>query len=235
MTLTNTQLILSEATGLLTRNKEQLLFEALRGAKICVTELEKIPARTLNENSQLWAAKQRVKRYREQIVKANLPLVIRVAKRFVSPGITEEQFVSEGLMKLLQCIAAFDVDRGYKFSTYLQRPLYRHFYRFIQKEARRNSGRVWQVDGTETVDTPEPMNTDVVDLQDVLEKNTAGLDAMEHTMVVHFYGINKSSPMTLRELSTHFGFSQGRLKKTLARATEKLRSVLIERAEDVVE
>ncbi|MCH9016809.1 MAG: hypothetical protein IIB89_03470, partial [Chloroflexi bacterium] len=64
---------------------------------------------------------------------------------------------------------------------------------------------------------------------EVLEAGTAGLDAMEKTMILHHYGIGKLSPKTLKELSSHFGFSQGRLKKTLASAIEKLGNVLIER------
>lgn len=204
------------------------MFRALRDRKAEQTTLEAINGRSLNQNSQLWAAKQRARRLTSQIVKANLPLVIRVAKRFACPVASEEILVSEGMMKLLQCMRAFKVELGYKFSTYLQRPLYRHFYRFIQKEAKRNAGRV---------DTETTFNTQVVsdgphqvdELMEVLEANTAGLDAMEKTMLLHYYGIGKLSPKTLKELSSHFGFSVARLKKTLAIAIEKLGSVLIER------
>jgi len=61
---------------------------------------------------------------------------------------------------------------------------------------------------------------------EVLEANTAGLDALEHTLILHHYGIGQPGPKTLKELSAHFGFSTGRLKKTLARAIEKLEAVL---------
>lgn len=228
MTMTNTQMILAEATDLLTPAAERLLFKALRDAKMDVVCLERMRNKSLNWYSQLSAAKRRVKRLKTEIVRANLPLVIRIARRMNCPGITVEEFVSEGLLKLLQCIDAFKVEKGYKFSTYLYRPLYRHFHRLMLKEARRNAGRV---NGDSVFHSQETLeDTDEVDnLIEVLDDNTAGLDAMEKTIVTYFYGIGRDQPMTLKELSKHFGFSTGRLKKELARAVGKLRHVLEEK------
>jgi len=233
MTLTNTQLLLTEATDLLTKGAEQRLFKALQDAKSDVAILVAIRGRSLNQNSQLWAARQRVKRITDQIVKANLPLVIRVAKRMNCPGISEEQFVSDGLLKLLQCIDAFKVELGYKFSTYLQRPLYRHFHRMMLKEIKRNSGRI---DGEMAFRdrTVDDGSHEVDELMEVLEANTAGLDAIEQTMVLRHFGIGKFSPETLKELSIHFGFSTGKIKKTLANAIHKLTQILTEGVEDEI-
>lgn len=233
MTPTNTQMLLSQATDLLTREAEKKLFIALRDARNDMDTLDMIKGRSLNQNSQRYFAKQRVKRIKAQIVTANLPLVIRVAKRFACLAASEEILVSEGLMKLLQCIAAFKVELGNKFSTYLQRPLYRHFHRYIQKEAKRNTGRV-ESETTKGLKAAEDGSHDADELMEVLEANTAGLDAMEKTMILHFYGIGKSI-MTLKELSACFGFSTGRLKKTLVSATKKLGNVLIERTDNETE
>lgn len=234
MAPTNTQMLLSQATDLLTREAEKKLFLALRDARNDVDTLNMIEGRSLNQNSQRWFARQRVKWIKAQIVTANLPLVIRVAKRFACLAASEDILVSEGLMKLLQCVKAYNVDLGYKFSTYLQRPLYRHFSRYIQKEAKRNTGRM-ESETTKGLKAAEDGSHDVDELMEVLEANTAGLDALELTMICHFYGIGLLSPHTLKELSVHFGFSTGRLKKTLASAIKKLGNVLIERANNEVE
>ncbi len=230
MTSSNTQMILSEALPLLSRDAEKAVFQRLATARREMEALDSLSDKKLHEHSQLWAAKRRVRKFTDLIVKSNLPLVVRVAKRFVCPGINEEMLVSEGLMKLLECIAAFKVELGFKFSTYLQRPLYRHFHRFIQKEQKRNAGRVG--DSALRASVAEDRLEHVAELQEVLANNTAGLDALEMTMVLRLYGIGKYDAMTLKGLSRLFGFSTGRIKKTLARATNKLGAILIEESAD---
>ena len=54
MTLTNTQLILAEATDLLTREAESLLFKALRDAKFDVEALERIGKRKIRRMLKQW-------------------------------------------------------------------------------------------------------------------------------------------------------------------------------------
>ena len=226
MTLTNTQLLLSQATNRLSTEAEQSTFRDLAQAKIDLEGWNNMPRRTLNENSQRAATKLRVKMITSVLVKANLPLVIKVAKYFNQPGVDEELLVSEGLLKLLQCIDAFKVEYGFKFSTYLQRPLYRHFSRVIKKETKRNWGRT----DSETVFKTQVIadeSHEADELIEVLKSNKAGLDAMEKTILLHSYGIGQPGPKTLKQLSAHFRLSQGRLKRTMARATDKLRNVLI--------
>lgn len=225
MTLTNTQLILSEAEPLLSPAAEKVLFEALARAKSDVKTLDGIPEKSLNQYSQLWAARQRVRNITGKIVKANLPLVIRIAQRMECPGISQDQMVSEGLLKLLQCIDAFQVDRGFKFSTYLYRPLYRMYSRFMLKEAKRNAGRV---DGDIIFRSQivEDGPHEVDELMEVLESNAAGLNDPEMTAVLHTYGIGKLEPKTLKQLSKLMKVSEGRAKSVLAGAVEKLEAVL---------
>ena len=234
MPLTNTQILLSQALPLLSREAEKAVFQQLAEARQEMESLAALPDKKLHEHSQLWAAKNRVKKLTDFLVKSNLPLVVRVAKRFECPGISEEQFVAEGLIKLLVCIKAFKVGLGYKFSTYLQRPLYRHFHRFMLKEVKRNSGRV---DGETVFKTRavEDGPHEVDELMEVLESNLAGLEALEYTMITHHYGIGQPAPKTLKQMSEHFGFSTGRIKRTLASGLKKLESVLIERNADETE
>ncbi len=230
MSLTNTQLLLSQATPVLTREVERQLFESLRDAKDSVEILKEIDSRS----QELEAAKRRVRFLKTEIVNANLPLIVKVAKYFECPGISEAQFVSEGLMKLLQCIDAFNVEYGWKFSTYLQRPLYRHFNRFIKKETKRNWGR-FDAEMVFKTEIAEDMVSEAEELVEVLENNTAGLDAMEKTIISHAYGIGQLAPKTLKQLSDHFGLSTGRIKKTLARTIDKLKNALIEEDTNVSE
>ena len=55
---------------------------------------------------------------RDELVVANLRLVVSVAKRYSRRGLSFLDLVQEGNMGLLRAVAKFDYRRGYKFSTY---------------------------------------------------------------------------------------------------------------------
>ena len=48
----------------------------------------------------------------------NLRLVVSVAKKFVNRGVPLEDLIQEGSISLMNAIKHFDIERGYKFSTY---------------------------------------------------------------------------------------------------------------------
>lgn len=55
---------------------------------------------------------------RNELANANLRLVVSIAKRFVSSGVPFQDLIQEGNLGLLKATQMFDVDKGYKFSTY---------------------------------------------------------------------------------------------------------------------
>lgn len=57
-------------------------------------------------------------RAREQLIKANLRLVISVARVYNNKGMALEDLIQEGNLGLLKAIEKFEYQRGYKFSTY---------------------------------------------------------------------------------------------------------------------
>ena len=57
---------------------------------------------------------------REQMVRANLRLVVKIAKRYVGRGVDLDDLVAEGNLGLVHAVEYFDPEVGVRFSTYSQ-------------------------------------------------------------------------------------------------------------------
>ena len=55
---------------------------------------------------------------REQMIRANLRLVVKIAKEYSSPGMTLADLAAEGNLGLMRAVEEFDPDAGVRFSTY---------------------------------------------------------------------------------------------------------------------
>jgi RNA polymerase primary sigma factor len=64
------------------------------------------------------AGREMTRRAKDELVHANLRLVISVSKRFLNRGLQFSDLIQEGNIGLMKAVEKFDYDRGYKFSTY---------------------------------------------------------------------------------------------------------------------
>lgn len=58
------------------------------------------------------------KKAREDMINANLRLVVNIAKRYINCGLPLHDLIEEGNIGLLKAVERFDPERGFRFSTY---------------------------------------------------------------------------------------------------------------------
>ncbi len=84
--------------------------ERISGTELLSPEQERELARRIRQQHDPVA--------REQMVQANLRLVVNIAKRFAARGMPLSDLVAEGNLGLMRAAEEFDPDAGVRFSTY---------------------------------------------------------------------------------------------------------------------
>jgi RNA polymerase sigma factor (sigma-70 family) len=105
---------------LLDREDEARLGKAMQagaGARGCL-EADDAGSLTVRERARLRAEAAEGDRARDEFARANLRLVVSIAKRYHGRGLDLLDLVQEGNLGLLRAVERFDWERGFKFSTY---------------------------------------------------------------------------------------------------------------------
>jgi len=222
---------------LMSTAEEQLMFRRFNYAKRkCKLLKKKITADGLTaELAQClvdWHTK--AEHLREYLVRTNLALVLAMAKRTRLGDVDFSEIVSEGNMALLRAVEKFNVDRGFKFSTYACRAILKGFSRTAQKHTRhRNRFPVEFEPDLEKSDWSdrkrESVEEDLVgELKTIVERNLADLTDVEQTVIRRRFNWQQEqpSPLTLEEVGSIIGVTKERVRQIQNKALAKIRKLM---------
>lgn len=225
----------------LTTAEEQVLFQQLNYARYRIAKvLDKFQGKRLTAAAAreiLWWAPL-AEKARCDIVRANMPLVLAMAKRTRLGNIDYAELISEGNMALLRSVDKFDCGRGFKFSTYACRAILKSFSRVAMKIGRYRGRFPVEFDPSlEKSDYLERQRIDheadcVSELVGMIKNNTASLNEVEVKVLQARFALEQiqgqvhDGPRTLEQVGMIIGVTKERVRQIQNRALSKLRNKL---------
>jgi len=218
--------------GLLSREQEYHLFRKMNYLKYLASQKRdsldsKAPLVTLMD--EIEALAEKAGEVKNQIVQANLRLVVSIAKRHVAANEDFFALISDGNVSLIRAAEKFDYSRGNKFSTYATWAIMKNFARSIPEEYRhrdrfRTSGEevfaAHQDNRANNFAEELDQQTRQTQINRILHK----LDQREQEIIIRRFGLGHSvEPSTLKEVGEVMGVTKERIRQIEARALDKLR------------
>ena len=229
---------------LLTREQEVHLFRKMNYLKYKARKLrEKLDlnhpkSRQMDQIETLYDESVAIK---NEIIRANLRLVVSIAKRYVGPAGDFFELVSDGNVSMIRAVEKFDFSRGNKFSTYASWAIMKNFARTIPDTLRqRDRFRTSQSDMLSTTvdvraDQYEHESAQIQresHVQNILDR----LDEREQQIVASRFGLTRGQePMTLKQVGAVMGVTKERVRQIQCRAMGKLRQAVAEDRIDIPE
>jgi RNA polymerase primary sigma factor len=196
---------------------------------------EQLRRATLGRAKEMAVWYERAMKARADLVRANLALVLAMAKRTRIPNVDFGEIVSEGNMALLRAVEKFDAGRGFKFSTYGCRAILKSFNRLATKTGQYHQRFPAEYDpameqSDYDVKRHEFQQADTIEtVREILLLNRAALTDVERTVVMERFAINTDERRkTLAEVGKMVGLTNERIRQIQGCALGKIRKALTE-------
>jgi len=212
--------------ALLSPARERALFLKLNYHKFRFVMARRRSQPELVRAQQLRAMESQLRQAAEvknQIIQANLRLVVSVARKHVRPGLLLADLVSEGNLTLMRAVDGFDVHRGGRFSTYATLALMKNFARQVPMLLA-GSGAVTGQSIEDMADHAWARQTRQVQAREHVQHLLGSLSDRERQVVRGYYGLD-GEPATFQQVGRRLGLSGERVRQIEHQALAKLRLV----------
>ena len=168
---------------------------------------------------------------KNQLIRANLRLVVSIAKKHLGGPQSLFELISDGNLSLMRAVEKFDTARGTRFSTYASWAIMRSFARSVPHERylmdRFTTGQdefLNIASGLRAYDTDELR---LPELRESIDVVLAQLSPLERSILVQHYGLDQpGGTKTLDQLGRRLGVSKERVRQIELAALRKLRKIL---------
>jgi RNA polymerase primary sigma factor len=227
------------APQLMKADEERVMFLRFNYSKLRLIKVQRLIKKsglTRKRADELIEWHRRFEHFREYLVRTNLALVLAMAKRTRLGDVDFAEVVSEGNMALIRAVEKFNVDRGFKFSTYACRAILKAFSRTALKSSRHKMRFPVEFEpDMEKSDWQDrrrgAVEEDCIDeLKAIVSRNLAELSDIEATVIRRRFNWEQEAdaPLTLEEVGQIIGVTKERVRQIQNKALIKIRSVLEE-------
>lgn len=174
---------------------------------------------------------------RNTLIVHNLRLVVYIARKFDSAGVSIEDLISIGTIGLIKAVNTFCADRNIKLATYASRCIENEILMFLRKNAsRKNEVSIdeplnidW--DGNELL-LSDVLGSDADDISRGIEQEdekylllrlVGGLPPREKQIMEMRFGMNGYQEYTQKEVADTLGISQSYISRLEKRIIVKLK------------
>jgi len=219
---------------LLSREQEAHLFRKMNYLKHLAASLRdridpnKARASDLVQVEQWLAEAQAIK---EQLISANMRLVVSIAKRHVAASDNFFELLSDGNLSLIKAVDKFDFSRGFKFSTYASWAIMKNFARSIPEEKLRRDRYMTGTDelfefAADNRGDEQAALSGAEQAKREVNRLLGTLTERERRIVQLRSGLDAEQGLTLEQVGKELGITKERVRQLEARSLSKLRQLV---------
>ncbi len=217
--------------------RETELFREMNYAKFLagrVLQTDPDDSTDADRNAHVLALLAHSQTLRNEIVEANMRLVMALVKRYATASLPFDELLSDGIETLINAVEHFDYRRGFRFSTYAYRSIARALYQRVRFARRQQARQIEEPGEWAYVQDERSASSAQYErcwqrlrqrMLDMIDR----LDDREQWIIRCRYAVGSvRQPHTLRRIAAGLGISTERVRQLELRAVAKLRAMTSE-------